>query len=192
MGEDPLQDYEKIRLENIKRNADFLAAIGINETRLRIQKKEPSQRTATNRSSMGKRKMETTIPLRRSRRLSSENTEQVQKVSSNDIEQWQQVLTSSTEADEASTIGVAALLQSARVNRPLNAFPIASSPLSSLQLHWTGVKKVANKRVSALAMHPTLDADIVFAADSEGTVGVWKAPPPSPPSVSATTDTQHL
>lgn len=162
----PSSDYEKQRLENIKRNAEFLRAIGIDNVKPReVQTfRNPTKSTR-------KRPAETTTSvnttnLRRSKRLSGESSQI--ETEDTDKAQWEQVLT-------PSLGGVAALLRSSNIAARCSTFTDDSCAISSLRINEYGVQKLVKSRVTALSMHPTSDRVIVFAGDKDGTIGVWNA-----------------
>jgi len=65
-----LSDYERLRLENIKRNDDFLGSLGLHEVKIEIAAEVTAKKAAQIGTKRGiKRRAETVLPERRSSRV---------------------------------------------------------------------------------------------------------------------------
>jgi WD repeat-containing protein 76 len=162
-------DYEKQRLENIKRNSDFLRSIGIDSVKPREVPRPVRQSSKPTR----KRNIEPSSSvdvsgLRRSRRLSGTAEG---KFDDDEEAQWAEVLTTA----KFSLGGGAADLSRRNVAVQRNTFADDACPVSSLLIDDDGFRKVVKTRVTAVSMHPTTDKLIVFAGDKDGSIGVWDA-----------------
>jgi WD40 repeat protein len=200
-----MSNYEQIRLQNIKRNASFMASLGLSEIiAVPEQKRKPATR--------GKNKVpkRVAVPVRRSERvtvsrlqseLSNLNPDQEQAL----IEEKKAALAAlnyqpsdyvapqSEENMKTRHPPDPILLTSVDISGDQSGSPLqievllgkskasttsahSTIPPKKLILDETNVAKVTTSRITALYLHPgDTDRNVVFAGDKLGYVGIWES-----------------
>ncbi|XP_028415093.1 WD repeat-containing protein 76-like isoform X2 [Dendronephthya gigantea] len=183
---DGLSDYERKRLENIKRNHEMLNLLDIDMAASFLKKKS----TSTPKSKM-KMKVE---PTRRSLRniekttgktqlpftfspppvITTTNTQHfangpVDAVPKNDIEEAEsQAFLSALDNLNKETKVTCSIL-----SEETSCFKSYKERISKLQVHPENVHKVVPNRITTMAIHPSCEKTVVCAGDKWGNVGFW-------------------
>jgi WD40 repeat protein len=161
-----LSAYEILRNENIRRNNEFCASLGLQDVKksidetLSYKKKEKriSKRPISPSSSLTAMKQQQKGPARRSERIKIGNT------------------TTKTTVEEEEENSIFAAAESPRFKSRTLTIDEYSENMQNLSRFPSFNKSVTPNQITKLIFHPTASQDpILFAGDKEGFLCIWNA-----------------
>lgn len=190
-------DYERLRIENIKRNTEFLESIGIDNVKVMMK---PKQSSSSNKRGIKRSVVKTkSLPARRSSRITilslqnmmeeakeTGNTALLQEAESKlklmdipvDEQPYQQlaeynhVANESVESERIDD-GFMELLEQMEPFENQQSLIARTAEYSKLTLMEDHVAKVTKSRITVTFVHPSTSKVLIAAGDKEGYLGLW-------------------